>query len=117
MPASHRRWSVFAVVALAAAALVPSGSGRAQTYEAQLEVRISTLEQQLSQLTGQVEQLQYQNQQLSDQLKRALADIDFRLNTLEGSGSSAPAPAKKAPAQGSAPAAPRTPQPFAPTPL
>jgi tol-pal system protein YbgF len=118
MPASHRRWSVFAVVALAAAALVPSGTGRAQTYEAQLEVRISTLEQQISQLTGQVEQLQYQNQQLSDQLKRALADIDFRLNTLEGSDSSqAPAPARKAPAQGKAPAAPRTPQPFAPTPL
>lgn len=122
MPASQRRWSVFAAVALAVAALAPSGPGRAQSYEAQLEVRVSTLEQQISQLTGQVEQLQYQNQQLQDRLQRALADIEFRLNELEGGGGGAnaapaPAPAKKPPAQGSAPAAPRTPQPFAPTPL
>jgi len=120
MPASQRRWSVFAAVALAVAVLAPSGPGRAQSYEAQLEVRVSTLEQQISQLTGQIEQLQYQNQQLADQLKRAQADIEFRLNELEGGGAKAapaPAPARKAPSQGSAPAAPRTPQPFTPTPL
>jgi len=124
MPASQRRWSILAVAAFAVAALAPSGPGRAQSYEAQLEVRVSTLEQQISQLTGQIEQLQYQNQQLADQLKRAQADIEFRLNELEGGGGGAkaapapaPAPAKRAPAQGSAPAAPRTPQPFTPTPL
>ncbi|OWJ66225.1 tol-pal system protein YbgF [Inquilinus limosus] len=122
MPASQRRWSVFAAAALAVAVLAPSGPGRAQSYEAQLEVRVSTLEQQISQLTGQIEQLQYQNQQLADQLKRAQADIEFRLNELEGGGGGAkaapaPAPARKAPSQGSAPAAPRTPQPFTPTPL
>lgn len=122
MPASHRRWSILAVAAFAVAVLAPSGPGRAQSYEAQLEVRVSTLEQQISQLTGQIEQLQYQNQQLADQLKRAQADIEFRLNELEGGGGGsskaapAPAPAKRAPAQ-SAPAAPRTPQPFTPTPL
>ncbi|KGM31237.1 tol-pal system protein YbgF [Inquilinus limosus] len=109
-------------MALAVAVLAPSGPGRAQSYEAQLEVRVSTLEQQISQLTGQIEQLQYQNQQLADQLKRAQADIEFRLNELEGGGGGAkaapaPAPARKAPSQGSAPAAPRTPQPFTPTPL
>ncbi len=121
MPASQRRWSVFAAAALAVAVLAPSGPGRAQSYEAQLEVRVSTLEQQISQLTGQIEQLQYQNQQLADQLKRAQADIEFRLNELEGGGGTKPAPAaapsRKPPAQGSAPAAPRTPQPFTPTPL
>lgn len=121
MPASQRRWSVFAAAALAVAVLAPSGPGRAQSYEAQLEVRVSTLEQQISQLTGQIEQLQYQNQQLADQLKRAQADIEFRLNELEGGGGAKPAPAaapsRKPPAQGSAPAAPRTPQPFTPTPL
>lgn len=123
MPASQKRWSILAVAAFAVAALAPSGPGRAQTYEAQLEVRVSTLEQQISQLTGQIEQLQYQNQQLADQLKRAQADIEFRLNELEGGGGGAkaapapaPAPAKRAPTQ-SAPAAPRTPQPFTPTPL
>ncbi|MGL4967568.1 MAG: tetratricopeptide repeat protein [Inquilinus sp.] len=110
------------MAALAVAVLAPSGPGRAQSYEAQLEVRVSTLEQQISQLTGQIEQLQYQNQQLADQLKRAQADIEFRLNELEGGGGGsskaapAPAPAKRAPAQ-TAPAAPRTPQPFTPTPL
>ncbi|WP_395677438.1 tetratricopeptide repeat protein [Inquilinus sp.] len=123
MPASQRRWSVFAAAALAVAVLAPSGPGRAQSYEAQLEVRVSTLEQQISQLTGQIEQLQYQNQQLADQLKRAQADIEFRLNELEGAKggrpapAAAPAPSRKPPAQGSAPAAPRTPQPFTPTPL
>ncbi|MGF6230823.1 TolA-binding protein [Inquilinus ginsengisoli] len=122
MPASHRRWSILAAAALAVAVLAPAGPGRAQSYEAQLEVRVSTLEQQISQLTGQIEQLQYQNQQLADQLKRAQADIEFRLNELEGGGGGsskaapAPAPAKRAPAQ-TAPAAPRTPQPFTPTPL
>lgn len=121
MPASQRRWSILAAAAFAVAALAPSGPGRAQTYEAQLEVRVSTLEQQISQLTGQIEQLQYQNQQLADQLKRAQADIEFRLDQLEGGGGGAkaapaPAPARRAPPQ-SAPAAPRTPQPFTPTPL
>lgn len=122
MPVSQRRWSILAAAALAVAVLAPSGPGRAQSYEAQLEVRVSTLEQQISQLTGQIEQLQYQNQQLADQLKRAQADIEFRLNELEGGGGGstkaapAPAPAKRAPAQ-TAPAAPRTPQPFTPTPL
>ncbi|MGO4129858.1 YbgF trimerization domain-containing protein, partial [Inquilinus sp. YAF38] len=97
MPASHRRWNILAVAAFAVAVLAPSGPGRAQSYEAQLEVRVSTLEQQISQLTGQIEQLQYQNQQLADQLKRAQADIEFRLNELEGGGGgstkAAPVPA------------------------
>lgn len=69
-----------------------------QNYAAQVEVRLLELERRLQALTGQIEELQHRTGQVDDRLDRALADIEFRLNQLEGgagagpSGQAAPAP-------------------------
>ncbi len=55
-----------------------------QGYAAQMEVRLQELERRLQSLTGQVEETQYRTRQIEDRLDRSLADIEFRLTTLEG---------------------------------
>lgn len=84
------------------------GGALPQSYAAQLEVRLSQLQEQIWNLNGVIEQLQHQNRQLSDQLDRALNDLEFRIQTLEGGGggvnpSAAPAapPAPEQPRQAS----------------
>ncbi|MEO1224241.1 MAG: tol-pal system protein YbgF [Pseudomonadota bacterium] len=84
-----------------------------ENYAAQVELRLGQLEQSLRQLLGQVEQLQFQQRSLSDQLQRALNDIEFRLTELEGGDTSAILGGTSAPAPAPAP----SPTPPAPTPL
>ncbi len=79
--------------------LAQSGS-LPESYAAQVEIRLSQLEAQMRALTGQIEQAQYEAQQLSDQVRRSMQDIEFRLDLLEGGsgGSSGPVSSGAAPA-------------------
>lgn len=49
-----------------------------------MQVRIAELERLVQDLTGKVEEALYANRRLEDQLQNQLADMDFRLNALEG---------------------------------
>ncbi len=90
-------------VALFAALLLPASPAPAQTIDpnvaAAQEVRIQELESENRGLTGQVEELSYQIRQLTDRMDKLIADVDFRLRSLEGGG--APV-AGAAPAEGEA---------------
>ncbi|WP_439574457.1 tol-pal system protein YbgF [Phreatobacter sp.] len=80
-----------ATFALAAVILAASPAG-AQTA-ADLLDRIQRLEAQLRSLNGQLEQSQFRVRQLEEQQRRMQADIEFRLNELEGArGGARPAP-------------------------
>lgn len=57
---------------------VPASSGN--SYQANLEVRLSELESQMRTMRGQLEEKDHQINQLKEQLDRALSDIDMRLN-------------------------------------
>ena len=97
--------------------LAQSGS-MPEGYAAQVEVRLSQLEAQMRQLTGRIEQAQYDAQQLSDQLRRSMQDIEFRLDMLEGgsSGSGGPlGPISGGPAPAAAGAAPPASSDIGPT--
>lgn len=78
----------------------------------QLQLKSGQLEEQMRALTGQVEEMGFKMNQFSDRLDRLVADMDFRLRTLEGTdGQAAPlsgatAPAVRAPSR--AAVAPRT---------
>jgi len=61
--------------------LIPAQSGG---FNAQMEVRITQLEGTISQLRGQIEQLQFQMQSLQNDVDRSLADIEYRIDLLEG---------------------------------
>lgn len=52
----------------------------------QLQLKTSLFEEQMRELTGQVEELGFKINQISDRLDRLVADVDFRLRALEGSG-------------------------------
>ncbi len=54
--------------------------------DAEMAVRLSTLEDQVRQLNGHVEQLTYQVRQLQDQLQRAAADYEYRFQQLGQGG-------------------------------
>jgi tol-pal system protein YbgF len=64
----------------------PSSQGvdLGQTQAAQFHVRLSQFEGQLRNLTGQVEEVSYKVGQISDRLDRLVADVDLRLQRLEG---------------------------------
>ena len=70
----------------AATATTTSGSSPAT---AQLQVRLDQFEQEVRTLTGQVEELGFSMRQAGARLDKLVADVDFRLRTLEGG---APAP-------------------------
>jgi len=59
-------------------------------YAAQVEVRLTQLERRVQELTGQIERLGFEQRQLENRVDRAIADIEFRLDALEGGGVSAP---------------------------
>jgi tol-pal system protein YbgF len=67
-------------------------AGSPNSYQANVEMRLSDLENQIRQLRGEVERLQFQNNQLQSKLDRALSDIEVRLN--DAAQSSAPAPSQ-----------------------
>ncbi len=50
---------------------------------ARLHVRVGELEDQLRQLTGQIEEVGFGVRQVSDRLDKLVADMDFRLRSLE----------------------------------
>lgn len=50
---------------------------------ANLQLKTGDLEEQLRRLTGQVEQIDFQVRQINQRLDRLVADVDFRLRSLE----------------------------------
>ncbi len=78
----------------------------------QLQLKTSQFEEQMRQLTGQVEEIGFRVNQITDRLDRLVADVDFRLRALEGTGgeagptASATAPAVRTPS--GPPVPPRT---------
>lgn len=81
-----------------------SGSSGGTTGAAgpNLELRMQAFEQELRNLTGMVEQVSYQQNQLAQRLDKLQADVEFRLQTLEGGGQVGAVP----PASGSVAEAP-----------
>lgn len=53
-------------------------------YARQVEIRLQELERQVRTLTGQVQELEHRATQAEDRLSRALADVEYRLDLLEG---------------------------------
>jgi tol-pal system protein YbgF len=76
--------SLYAIAVLGALALLPAVALAQDAPD--LTLRVDQLEQQNRNLTGQVEDLQHQVQVLGEQLKRQQADVEFRLDALEGHG-------------------------------
>lgn len=68
-----------------------------QNYAAQVEVRLQALERRLQDLTGEMEELQHRARQVDGRLDRAIADIEFRLNQLEGGPAGSDATGQAAP--------------------
>lgn len=63
------------------------GSGGVnQTQAARLDLRLSQLESELRALTGRIEEQSYQVNRLSQRLDKLVADVDLRLQYLEGGG-------------------------------
>lgn len=52
----------------------------------QLQLKSGQLEEQMRGLTGQIEEMGNKINQISDRLDRLVADVDFRLRAVEGSG-------------------------------
>lgn len=74
----------------APAAAAPATMGVPATAPlADLSARVDALETQLRTLTGQVEAGQFRLKQLEDAQAKLRGDVEFRLNTLEGNGTSA----------------------------
>jgi tol-pal system protein YbgF len=63
----------------------PSG-GLNTAAAAQIQVRIDDFEQEMRSLTGQVERMSFDLRQLTSRLDKLVADVDFRLRTLEQGG-------------------------------
>ena len=81
-------------------------------YARQVEIRLQELEQQVRTLTGQVQELEFRATRAEDQLNRALTDVEYRLDLLEGNEPAAPGQGGVAlapPQTNAAPAAPSTP--------
>ncbi len=76
------------------ATAVASGGGEdvSGPLGARLSVRINELENQMRQLTGQLEETAYRITQMTTRMDKLVADVDYRLTSLEG-GMQAPRPA------------------------
>ncbi|RED18688.1 tetratricopeptide repeat protein [Pontivivens insulae] len=62
-------------------------------FDATTLERLNAMETRIRVLTGEVERLQFDVQRMAEDGGRRIADIEFRLGELEGSGATAPAPA------------------------
>lgn len=60
------------------------GEGMTTTAAARIELRLSQFESELRALTGRMEEVSYRQGQISERLDRLAADIDLRLQQLEG---------------------------------
>ena len=81
--------------------------GGVDPYRERVEVRLNALENELRSVTGKVEDMTYNVRRLQDRLDKLVADVDFRLTSIEralreGGGGAAAA------AGGSTPPAPAT---------
>lgn len=97
-----------AAVLLAFVAVSPAAAqGDTPPAVARLQVRVSALEEDLRNATGQVERLRFEVRKLEKQLATATADMESRIEALEGGQGSAPAtaaPGMPSPAAGATPA-------------
>ncbi|MDH3739650.1 MAG: tol-pal system protein YbgF [Alphaproteobacteria bacterium] len=92
---------------VSSSAPAPSGGNVPPAAASQLQYKTSQLEEQMRGLTGQIEEMGFKINQISDRLDRLVADVDFRLRTLEGSNApGAAAPGTAAPAADSSIAPP-----------
>lgn len=92
------RFETAATLVIAGGLLIGlNGATRAQSA-AELIDRIQRMEAQIRSLNGQVEQSQFRVRQLEEQQRRMQADIEFRLNELEGARSGA-RPGQRSPQQ------------------
>jgi tol-pal system protein YbgF len=110
-----RAWIRFesgAAIVLAGALLVAAAPMARAQSGADLIDRIQRLEAQIRSMNGMLEQSQFRIRQLEDQQRRTQADLEFRLNELEGQRGGAARPGQARPAQpGAAPGgAPGQPQ-------
>ncbi len=62
----------------------PNAAGAGQTQAARTELRLTQFENELRGLTGQVEQMTFRLNQVTDRLDRLVADVDLRLQEIEG---------------------------------
>jgi len=86
--------------------------GGGDVRSAQLEVRFSQVEDEMRRLTGRVEEVAHGIELLGQRIDKLVADVDFRLRTLEGGGGQATVgPGTPAPAGSRQFAPPRPPQP------
>lgn len=79
---------------LPSSSTLSGGSSGDPTYQANVEIRLNSIEQQLRDLTGKVEQQDFAVKQVQDQLQKSLTDMDLRFRDLEAranGGSAAPA--------------------------
>ncbi|WP_299397430.1 tol-pal system protein YbgF [Pelagibius sp.] len=94
-----------------------TGAGVSPTQAARIELRLNQFEAELRSLTGQVEEMRFQTDSVTERLDRLVADVDLRLQQLEGgaapTGGGAGALSGQLPGQ--APAAAGTGQGFAPS--
>jgi tol-pal system protein YbgF len=80
-----------------------------------METRISALETELANQTGRIEEILHRLERIEDRVDRLVADVDYRLRALEGTGGEiAAAPPRAAPAPPGAEA--RGPAPTEPPP-
>ena len=103
---SRRRIIPFTMLSLLLAVPGVVVAQDANSVAAGQEIRIQQLEGQNRDLKGQIEQLNYRVQQLSDRLDKLVADVDFRLRSIEGGG--APAGGGQPPAGADTPPPPQT---------
>jgi tol-pal system protein YbgF len=88
----------------ASGASAGSTDGAPPAAVSQLQLKTSQLEEQMRGLTGQIEEIGFKVNQISARLDRLVADVDFRLRALEGTGgqpnaaTGAPAPDLRTPA-------------------
>ncbi len=68
----------------------PSSSGAPAGGNADLEVRLSTMEDQIRDLLGKTEQNEFQNRRLNESLEKLQRDVDFRFNEVNHTPQSAP---------------------------
>lgn len=61
-------------------------SGAAPASVSELQITTTQIEDQVRQLTGRIEEMDYRIRQLSSRLDKLVADVDFRLQALEGGG-------------------------------
>jgi len=64
----------------------PQSSGLNNAAASRIQIRIDQFEQEMRSLTGQIERMSFDVRQVASRLDKLVADVDFRLRTLEQGG-------------------------------